>query len=127
MGVAPDQPARKSLGIGIEQQLVGVEAVTVLRLVRTIDAVAVELSRRDVVQIAVPDVLGPLRQFDPLDLPSALAIEQAELDLFGIGGKQGKIGPSSVPGCSETGVASCSQAHCVRLPGREIPLPWAGG
>ena len=44
-------------------------------------AVTVELARGDVVEIAVPDVLGALRQRDALDLAPALAVEQAELDL----------------------------------------------
>src|SRR6267154_2792161 len=57
-----------------------------------VDAVAVELSRRDVVKIAVPDVLGTLRQFEALELAAALAVEQAKLDLFRVGGEQREIG-----------------------------------
>ena len=64
MRVAPDQPAGEPLGIGIEQQLVGVEAVAALGLIGPVDAIAVELPGRDVVEIAVPDVLGAFRQCD---------------------------------------------------------------
>ena len=45
MRVAPDQPAGEALGIGIDQELVGVEAQSALRLIGTVHAVAVELAR----------------------------------------------------------------------------------
>ena len=45
MRVAPDQPAGEPLGIGVEQQLVGVEAVPMLGRIGAVDAVAIELSR----------------------------------------------------------------------------------
>ena len=88
-------------GIGIEQQLVGVEAVAVLGLIRPVNAIAVELAGRDVVQIAVPDILGALRQFDAFEFAAALAVEQAKLDLLRVGGKQRKIGAPAVPACTE--------------------------
>ena len=101
MRVAPDQPAGQPPGIGIEQQLVGVEAVAVLGLIGPVNAIAVELPGRDVVQIAVPDVLGALRQFDALEFAAALAVEQAKLDLLRIGGEQRKVGAPAVPACAE--------------------------
>jgi hypothetical protein len=61
MGVAPYQPSGQPLGIGIEQQLVGVEAVAMFGLVGPVNAITVELPGRDVVEIAVPDVLAALR------------------------------------------------------------------
>ena len=82
MRVAPHQPSGEPPGIGIEQQLVGVEAVAVLGLIGPVNAIAVELSGRDVVQIAVPDVLAALGQFDAFELAAALAVEQAKLDLL---------------------------------------------
>jgi hypothetical protein len=39
--------------------------------------VSVELSRGDVVEVAVPDILGTLRQCDTLDLTPAMTIEEA--------------------------------------------------
>ena len=72
--------------------------MAMLGIVGTIDAIAVELTGRDIVQIAVPDVFGAFGQGDTLDLPAALAVEQAELDLLGVGRKQGKIRSASVPG-----------------------------
>ena len=100
MRVAPHQPPGEPLGVGIEQQLVGVEAVAVLGRIGAVDAIAVELPGRDVVEIAVPDVLVALGQFDPLEFAAALAVEQAKLDLFRIGREQRKVGAPSVPACT---------------------------
>src|SRR4051794_142897 len=111
MRVAPDQPAGEPPCIGIKQQLVGIEAVPVLRLVGTVDPIAIELSRRDVVEIAVPDVLGALGQLDALKLAAALAVEQAKLHLLRIGREKRKVGAPSVPACTEAGGGSRGQAH----------------
>ena len=100
MRVAPHQPAGDPLGIGIEQQLVGVEAVAALGRIGAVDAIAIELPGRDVVEIAVPDVLVALGQFDPLEFAAALAVEQAKLDLLRIGREQRKVGAPSVPACT---------------------------
>ena len=83
-----------------EQQLVGVEAVPALGRIRPVDAIAIELPGRDVVEIAVPDVLVALGQFDPLELAATLAVEQAKLDLLRIGREQRKVGAPSVPACA---------------------------
>src|SRR6476620_1105144 len=101
MGVAPHQPASEPLGIGVEQQLVGVEAVAALGLVGPVDAIAVKLSGRNVVLITMPDVLGPLRQLNAFELAAALGIEQAEFDLLRIGREQRKISAPPVPACAE--------------------------
>lgn len=77
MSVAPDQAAGELLGIGVEQQLVRIETMAVFRLIRPVHAIAIELARRDVVEIAVENVLVVLRQFDALEFAAALAIEQA--------------------------------------------------
>ena len=99
MRVAPHQPAGELLGIGIEQQLVGVEAVAALGH-RGRGRDSRRAARGDVVEIAVPDVLGALGQFDPLELAAALAVEQAQLDLFRIGREQREVGAPSVPACA---------------------------
>ena len=111
MRVAPDQPSGDPLGVGIEQQLVGIEAVAALGRVGAVDAITIELPGRDVVEIAVPDVLVALEQFDPLEFAAALAVEQAKLDLLRIGREQRKVGAPPVPGCSEAGGASRGQSH----------------
>ena len=65
--------SRKLLGIGIEQELVGIEAMSLLGLIRPVDAIAVELPGADVGKMAVPDVAGPLRQRDALALAAIRA------------------------------------------------------
>src|SRR5207253_5523297 len=98
MSVAPDQPAHQPLGIGIDEQLVVVEAKSPLRVIWSVDAVAIGLAGRHVIEIAVPDILCPLRQRDALDLAAAVAIEQAQLDLLGVRREQRKISSAPVPG-----------------------------
>src|SRR5579871_4267898 len=95
--IAPDQPSGEPLGIGIKQELVGIEAVALLGRIGAVDAIAIELAGRDVVEIAVPDVLSALGQFDTFELAAALAVEQAEFDLLCIGGEQREIGAAAIP------------------------------
>ncbi len=123
MRIAPHQPPGKPPRIGVEQQLVRIEAVAALRRIGTMDAVAVELPGRDVVEIAVPDVLGALRQLDALQLAAPLGVEQAELDLFRIRREQGKVSAAAVPICTKAGRRSGSQAHPIsfRVRGRSQP------
>src|SRR3981081_2985699 len=101
MGIAPYQPSGQPPGVGVEQQLVGVEAVAVFGLVKSVNAIAIELSGRNVVQIAVPDIFGALGQFDAFELAAALTVEQAKLDLLRIGREQRKVGAPAVPACAK--------------------------
>src|SRR6185437_14457831 len=75
--VAPDQPPADSFGVGIEQQLVRIEAVPSLWVVGTIDAVTVELTGRNIIQMTVPDAFGMLGQCNAFDLSAPLAVKQA--------------------------------------------------
>ena len=61
-------------------------------------AVAVELARPDVGQVAVPDLVGVFGQGDAVGLAPAVGVEQAQFDLGGVGGEQGEIDARSVPG-----------------------------
>ena len=102
MRIAPHQPARRAAWHRDR-------AAACWRLKRwprsgrvgPIDAIAIELAGRDVVEIAVPDVLGSLGQLDALELAAALAVEQAQLDLLRVGGEQRKVGAPAVPACAE--------------------------
>ena len=87
MRIAPDQPAGQLLGIRVDQELVRVESQTPFGLIRSVHAVAIELAGDHVGEVAMPDVFRALRQCQALKLAAALAVEQAELDLGGIGGK----------------------------------------
>ena len=75
-----------------------VEAVAALGVVGPMDAVAVELARADVRQVAVPDLVSVLGQHDPLELALAAVVEQAQLDLLGVGAEQREVHAAAVEG-----------------------------
>ena len=58
-----------------------IESLSSVGLIRTVDTVAISRSWTRARQIAVPDLIGILRQFDPLELGHASFIEQTDLDL----------------------------------------------
>ena len=96
--VAPAQLADRILGIGVDQQLVRIEAVAFLGLVGAVDAIAVGHAGARLRQVAVPDVLGALAQHDALQLAAAVVVEQAELDLLGVLGEQREVDAFAIPG-----------------------------
>ena len=67
----------------------------------------------------MPDLVGVLRQRDALDLASALAVEQAQLDPGGVGREQGEVdaAPSQVApkGCGQPGETAQRAPAMVRL------------
>ena len=93
----PFQVAHQLLGIGVDQQLVGVEAVAGLGLVGAVDAETVDGARPRFRQIAVPDLVGIFGQFDPLALGDAVIVEQAEFDLGGVGREDGEVDAETIP------------------------------
>ena len=94
----PLQLAVMRARVRIEQQLVRIEAMTGRRLVRPVHAIAVQRRRTDAGHVAVPDLVGVLGQLDPLQLAVARRVEQADLDLGGVGGEQAEVDPLAVPG-----------------------------
>ncbi|MCY1352256.1 hypothetical protein D9M69_385450 [compost metagenome] len=94
----PAQPAHQLLGVGVDQQLVGVEAVPGVGLEGTVHPVTVDLPRVGIGQVAMPDLVGVFGQVDALQLGFAAGIEQAQLDLGGVGREQREIDPQAVPG-----------------------------
>src|SRR4051812_47206658 len=97
MRVAPYQPSGQPPGVRIDQELMRVETEALLRLIRAVHAVAIELSGRDVVQVAMPDVFAAFGQRDAFQFALALVIKQTKLDLRRIGGKQREVGAPSIP------------------------------
>ena len=97
-GRIPCQRTRMRACIGIEQQLVRIEAVAVGGIVRPVNAIAVEGAGADARDVAVKHLVGVFGQFDA---GLALAVEQADLDLGGIGREQRKIGTLTAPVCAE--------------------------
>ena len=63
------------------------------RVVGSVDPVAVKLAGPRLGQIAVPDLVGVFGQHDARLLVLPAAIEQAQLDLLGMGREQREIDP----------------------------------
>jgi hypothetical protein len=98
MGVAPAHLADDILGVGFDEQLVAVEAVAVGGVVGAVDAVAVEQAGARLGQVAVPDQIGLLTQFDALHFAPSVGIEKAQFDTFGVFRKEGEVDALAVPG-----------------------------
>src|SRR5262245_43794025 len=75
MRVTPDKAPCELLGIGIDEQLVRIETQSPLGLIRAVNPVTVELSRRHIIEGAVPDILGAFWQHDALGLAPTMAVE----------------------------------------------------
>lgn len=82
-------------GVGIEQQLVRIEAVATVGLVRAVDAIAVVRARLHAVDEAVKHLVGIFGQLEAVRL--TLTVEQADLDLGGVGGEHRKVGAVATP------------------------------
>ncbi|MNO90258.1 hypothetical protein D3C76_817650 [compost metagenome] len=93
----PAQFADQLPGIGIDQQLVGIEAVPGVGFVGAIDPVSVDLPRMRIRQVAMPDFVAVLRQLDALLFPLAAGIEQAQLHAGGMGREQREVHSQAVP------------------------------
>src|SRR5689334_8205333 len=91
MRVAPFDLALDVPGVWLDEQLVRVEAVAALGLVRAVHAIAVEQAGARFGQIAVPRVVRAFLQLDSLQLAAAGAVEDAELDFFGVLGEEGEV------------------------------------
>jgi len=100
-GVVPSQLADQGLGVRVDQQLVGIEAMPGRRIVGPVHPIAVKLVRPHIGKVAVPDFLRVLGQRDARGLGLAFVVEQAKLDLFGVGGKQREVGSRAVPGSAQ--------------------------
>ena len=96
-GVVPGQGADMGAGVGIEQQLVRIEPVAGVGLIRAVHAKAIDLARPDIGQPAVEELVGIFRQDDPFGLALAARIKQADLDLGGVGREQREIDALAIP------------------------------
>ena len=97
--VRPIHHAVDRLGVGVDQQLVGVEAVPLHRRVGPVHAIAVALPRPDPGQVAVPVVRPAGVDVDRRLV--ALVVEQAQRDALGVLGEEAEVGPVAVPGGPE--------------------------
>ena len=92
------QLAGDAPGIGIEQQLVRVEAMAVLRLVRPVGAIAVDQAGARVGQVAVPDLVGAFRQRRSARSRAGPTDRRGRARSGGMGGEHREVGAEPVPG-----------------------------
>ena len=113
--VLPVDGALDRLGVGVDQQLVGVEAVALVGRVGPVHAVAVALSGADPGQVAVPVSARRAGHLDPRLL--AVVVEQAQLHALGVLGEDREVGAVAVPGRAERErPAGPDFGHRIRAP-----------
>ena len=110
----PFQLAEMPSRIRVEQQLVGVEAVALFRLVGPMHPIAVDRSRRHPWHIAVPDLVGIFGKLDARGF--ALLVEQADLDSRRMRREQREIDACAIPGRPERVRQPLGDVRLVHLP-----------
>ena len=90
--------AVQRLRVRVDQQLVRVESVARTRIVRPVDAIAVEHAGMQVAVVAVPHLVRVLGQRDALQLAPPGLVEQAELHLLRMLGEQREVDAPPIPG-----------------------------
>ena len=110
--VMPDRMARQPLGIGVQKQLVVVEAVPLGRGIGAIGAIAVALARPQPRDIAVPDIAIAFGQVDPVGLGPAVGGEQAQRHPPRMNGEHGEVHTFAVKG----------RAKGIGAPGSDRPV-----
>ena len=128
--LVPVDVAAGGLGVGVEQQLVGVAALALREVPRSVHAVAVALAGLHRRQVAVPHVGVDLGQLDAGlgSLPSAS--KQAQLDLLGHLAEDREVGAAPVEGRAERVGASGPDLHTtlhllVDWNDQSTPLGWS--
>src|SRR5262249_43369673 len=90
------------LRVRVDQQLRGIEAIAVRRIVWAMNAIAVKLTGPNVRQVAMPDLIGALTEIDLVRFDCVvLMTEQTELDSSRVLGKEGEVHALAVPGRTE--------------------------
>ena len=79
-GRIPRQFSRVRSCVRVKQQLVGIEAVASLRLIRAMHAKAIKCCRPNLRHVAVENFIGSLGKFEAADLAAAFRVEEANLD-----------------------------------------------
>src|SRR5688572_4689846 len=72
--------------------------MAVLRLIRTIDTIAIKLPGPRFRQIAMPDAIGLLGQLDSLQFAPAARVEQTQLNLARVLREQREVHSLAIPG-----------------------------
>ena len=98
-----DQLAR----IGIKQQFVMIESMPRLGVIRPVDPISIDRAGFNSRQIAVPDIMGLIRQHIAARFDLTFGIEQAQFHRFSMGGKQSEINTLAVPVSPQIVMTAC--------------------
>src|SRR5262249_44260840 len=97
--VTPFDRPGNGLGVRVEQQLGRVKAVTLLRCVGSVHAIAVALAGAHFRQVDVPDLGGLLRQANPPSFLGTIGpVEETQLYAGGVLRKEREIDTGAIPG-----------------------------
>src|SRR5215470_13038112 len=118
MQVAWNKDPRELFGVGIEKQLVGIESMPLIGLIGTVHPITVALSRLDIGEMNMPDVVRAFRQHKPYALALSCFIEHAKLDLLGMRGEQREVRATTVGSGPEWIRRPRGQAHHSALADR---------
>jgi hypothetical protein len=111
-GVAPLDRPRDRLRVRVDEELRGVEAVALVRVVRPMHAVAVVLAGAHVGQVAVPHLVGALRHADLVRLLRVVrVVEEAQLHPRRVLREEGEVDAFAVPRRAEGVLLSGPHSH----------------
>src|SRR6185312_13042807 len=125
--IVPFERAVERTRIGIDEELVRIEPMTRLRIIRTINAITVEKTWSNFRNITVPDIVLPVEHCDTMRLARAPFIKQAKLDFFGMRGEKCEIDTISVETCAEWRWLPCLWLHHGRVPSGNNTRTPSGG
>src|ERR1700757_2579886 len=74
-GVGPAKPSLEGLGVGVDQQLIGIESMPVRRIEGPGNTIPIKQVRTSVRQVGVPDLISVFRKHDARLLLAAGTIE----------------------------------------------------
>ena len=94
--IRPAQPSVMGAGIGVQQQLVRVEAVAIFRRIGAMGTKAVALPRPHPVHPHVPDIAIPFAKQHPGHFLAAILGKQAQFDQMGMRRKHREIDASGI-------------------------------
>ena len=123
--LVPPHVAVDRARVGIDEQLVGVEAMAALRLVGAVHAVAVALPGPQAGNVDVPDLVGLLGQHDPARLDVSLARPRrgTARPPVGVLGEEREVHALAVPRRAEGIGAARPDFHEVRPPATARIIP----
>src|ERR1019366_9796425 len=98
VGVAPPDGSLNLLAIGVEQELVMIKTMALLRGVGAIHPVSVQLARTYFRQIAVPDHVSLFADLDTKSLTFPRTVEQAKFHFLRVLSVEREVDAFAVPG-----------------------------